>query len=154
MNFDQIIETIQFQNNGEGFINITPKIDNWIKRKGFWKGLLTITSLHTSSSLTINENADPRVLEDLLNYINAIVPKNGFKSLNGGNELTKYKHQEEGDDDMPAHIKTALTSTCLNLTINERKIVLGTWQGIYLWEHRKRNQQRKINLHAIGDFCN
>ena len=154
MQFDQIIETVQFENAGEGFIDITTTINNWVKKKGAWKGLLNITSLHTSSSLTINENADPRVLEDLLNYINAIVPKNGFKSLNGSTELTKYKHQEEGDDDMPAHIKTALTTTCLNLTINESKIVLGTWQGIYLWEHRKGHQQRKINLHFIGEFCN
>ena len=91
MQFDQIIDTIQFKNSGEGFTDITPTINSWVKKKLIWKGLLNITSLHTSSSLTINENADPRVLEDLLNYINAIVPKNGFKSLNGSTDLTKYK---------------------------------------------------------------
>ena len=137
---------------GEGFTNITSLINSWILEQQILEGVIFITALHTSCSLTINENADKRVLDDLTNYFNAIVPEKEFYGLTNNNNKIQYKHSEEGLDDMPAHIKTALTTTTLSLSIKNRKLVLGTWQAIYLWEHRYASNNRNIYLHTIGEI--
>tara|TARA_B100000131_G_C18066931_1_gene592896 strand:- start:428 stop:1072 length:645 start_codon:yes stop_codon:yes gene_type:complete len=149
---EQIIEEIFFKTKGEGFTNITSDISDWLKKRNFRKGILVISLKHTSCSLIINENADPNVLKDLSAYMKAIVPEGGFKSINRNSKETKYLHSEEGPDDMPAHIRTALTCSTISLSINESEIALGTWQAIYLWEHRYSKNIRAINLHAIGNL--
>ena len=112
---------------------------------------MVLSSQHTSCSLTINENADPRVLEDLSSYMRAIVPEKGIKPINKDERYVSYRHNDEGVDDMPAHIRTMLTNTSLSLSINKSKLVLGTWQAIYLWEHRHSSHSRNVYLHAIGE---
>ncbi len=149
---EQTISEINFKTTGEGFIDITSTINNWITSKNIQKGILIISTKHTSCSLTINENADPKVLKDLSNYMKSLVPEEGFTSLNGSPKKSFYLHSDEGKDDMPAHIKTMLTCSTLSLSINERKLVLGTWQAVYLWEHRYLGNSRKLNFHAIGEF--
>ena len=96
--------------------------------------------LHTSASLVIQENADPDVLEDLLTFFSKLVPEN-----------KNYKHQTEGDDDMPAHIKSSLSNTCLSISIQSKRLILGVWQGVFLFEHRDIPMRRKINFHFIGE---
>ncbi len=147
----QFISQLSINSKGEGFINLTDAINRWIKVKKIREGILVITCQHTSCSLIINENADPRVLQDLAAYMKAIVPEIGFKSILRNEEIKEYLHSEEGLDDMPAHIKTTLTSSNLSISIRESMLDLGTWQAIYLWEHRYSSNVRKINLHAIGE---
>tara|TARA_Y100001968_G_scaffold80319_1_gene71470 strand:- start:2865 stop:3320 length:456 start_codon:yes stop_codon:yes gene_type:complete len=147
----QIISEVIFKTNGEGFINITSQVNEWISSNKIDTGILVVSCKHTSCSLTINENADPRVLKDLSAYMKAIVPEKGFSSINLKEEWQEYLHSEEGLDDMPAHIKTMLTCSSLSLSIIKSKLVLGTWQGIYLWEHRYSKNSRHLNLHAIGE---
>ncbi len=147
----QIISQLEIKTLGEGFTDLTPKINNWISEKEITQAILVISTQHTSCSLIINENADPNVLKDLASYMKAIVPEVEFSSINQTMQKQKYLHADEGVDDMPAHIRTMLTSTCLSLSINESKLVLGTWQAIYLWEHRYAGNRRHINLHAIGE---
>ncbi len=147
----QFISQLSIETKGEGFINITEAISNWIKANTIREGILVITSKHTSCSLIINENADPKVLKDLAAYMKAIVPENGFKSILKDEEMQEYLHSEEGIDDMPAHIRTTLTSSSLSISIQNSRLDLGIWQAIYLWEHRYSNNIRKINLHAIGE---
>ena len=149
---DQTLSELTFNTLGEGFTNITSSINKWIDQKKIFKGILIISTNHTSCSLIINENADPNVLKDLSNYMKSLVPENAFTSLDGKNIQRKYLHSEEGVDDMPAHIKTMLTCTSLSLSINNGGLVLGTWQAIYLWEHRYSKQSRRLNLHALGEF--
>ena len=146
---DQILDNLIFKTNGEGFKDITSDINLWIKGNCIEQGILVISIQHTSCSLTINENADPNVLKDLYSYLKALVPEEGFKPISGLGDKKKYLHSEEGADDMPAHIKTALTCTNLSLSINDSSLVLGTWQAIYLWEHRYSSNIRKVQLHAI-----
>ena len=146
---EQFLTEISIETNGEGFIDITDEINNWIREKDIHQGILVITSKHTSCSLIINENADPRVLEDLSSYMKAIVPEIGFKSILNKSGIQEYLHAEEGIDDMPAHIRTALTSSSLTISVKESKLNLGLWQAIYLWEHRYSNNFRKISLHSI-----
>jgi len=98
----------------------------------------------------VNENADPRVLRDLAAYLQALVPQQGFRSLTGDGERQRYLHDDEGPDDMPAHIRTALTATGLQLSVQGGALLLGTWQAVYLWEHRARSQRRRLSLHLIG----
>ncbi len=148
---EQILEELICKTTGEGFTDITPDIDLWIQENKISQGILVISTKHTSCSLTINENADPNVLKDLSAYMKALVPEESFRALNGIGKQQKYLHSEEGVDDMPAHIRTALTCSSLSLSIKENKVVLGTWQAIYLWEHRYSTNIRKINLHAIGE---
>ncbi len=149
---EQILEELICKTNGEGFTDITPHLNLWIKENNIEQGIVAISTKHTSCSLAINENADPNVLRDLSAYMKALVPEDGFKSLTGIGENQKYLHSEEGVDDMPAHIKTALTCSSLSLSINQSKINLGTWQAVYLWEHRYSSKIRKISLHAIGEL--
>ena len=101
--------------------------------------------------MTINENADPNVLKDLRKFMKSIVPYNCYTSLSKDRQQIYYEHFQEGEDDMPAHIKTALTNTNLSLSFKEGEIILGTWQAIYLWEHRFTPKERIINVHIIGE---
>ena len=151
MSLEQRIKRLEITTKGEGFTDITTNINSWIEDSEVSRGLVNITSLHTSCSLTINENADRRVLNDLNEHMKAIVPEISFFSINNDKKKSFYTHKEEGIDDMPAHIKTSLTNSCLTLSIDQSKLVLGTWQAIYLWEHRYIGQIRRICLHAIGE---
>ena len=148
---EQIFSKINFTTNGEGFTDITDDLNLFIKKNNFHSGIFNLTSLHTSCSLTINENADPNVLKDLKKFMQSIVPYNCYSSLSRNSEEIYYEHYQEGDDDMPAHIKTALTNTNLSLSFNKGKLILGTWQAIYLWEHRFSRKERSINIHIIGE---
>ena len=148
---EQIFSKLKFLTHGEGFINITHDLNLVIEKNNFHSGIINITSLHTSCSLTINENADPNVLRDLKKYMQSIVPSNSYLTLSKNREEIFYKHYQEGDDDMPAHIKTSLTNTLLSLSFQKSKIMLGTWQAIYLWEHRFDQKERIINAHIIGE---
>ena len=147
---DQIISELQFETLGEGFIDITNEINKWINSKKILQGILVLSTKHTSCSLIINENADPNVLKDLSSYIQAIVPEEGFFSIDGKGKKKMYIHSQEGKDDMPAHIRTMLTCTSISLSINESNLVLGTWQAVYLWEHRYSKNLRSLQLHAIA----
>ena len=148
---EQIISKLNFITNGEGFTDITDDLNLFIQKSNFDSGILTLTSLHTSCSLTINENADPNVLKDLEKYIKSLVPYNCYTSISKGREVIYYEHFQEGEDDMPAHIKTALTNTNLSLSFKNGQIILGTWQAIYLWEHRFSPKERSISVHIIGE---
>ena len=130
---------IKVDTPGRGFTDITHLIENWIDNIGADGGLLTVFIRHTSASLTIQENADPSVLHDLEQALNNIAP-----------EDYPYRHAQEGPDDMPAHIKSVLTATSLSVPVLGGKSALGTWQGIYLIEHRARPHQRKIVLQFLG----
>ncbi len=129
---EQRVSEITIHSNGEGFIDITNAINDWIHKNSFKQGILVISIQHTSCSLTVNENADPKVLKDLSAYLKAIVPEESFTPINGSGRSISYLHSDEGLDDMPAHIKTALTNTCLSLSIINGKLSLGIWQAIYL----------------------
>ena len=148
---EQIFSKLNFATNGEGFTNITNDLNLFIQKSNFHSGVLNLTSLHTSCSLTINENADPNVLKDLKKYFKSIVPYNCYTPLSKNKEDIYYEHFQEGEDDMPAHIKTALTNTNLSLSFQEGEIKLGTWQAIYLWEHRFSPKERNISVHIIGE---
>jgi secondary thiamine-phosphate synthase enzyme len=125
---------------GKGFIDLTSALASWLKDIGAASGLLTAFVRHTSASLTIQENADPNVRRDLLDALEAFAP-----------EGAHYAHQEEGPDDMPSHIKAMLTSVSLGIPVVDGKMVLGTWQGVYLIEHRASPHRRTIALSFIGE---
>ena len=131
---EQIFSKLNFITHGEGFIDITYDLNLYIEKNNFHSGILNLTSLHTSCSLTVNENADPNVLDDLKKYMQSIVPYDSYLTLSKNREEISYKHYQEGADDMPAHIKTSLTNTCLSLSFQDGKIMLGTWQAVYLWD--------------------
>ena len=137
----QIFDEAVINTKGSGLYDFTDQIHYFVKKNKLINGILNINILHTSASLIIQENADPDVLHDLNNFFKKLVPMD--------NNL--YKHTTEGKDDMPAHIKSALTNSHLTLSVKDNKITLGTWQGLYLFEHRLENQIRKISYHFIGD---
>jgi len=149
----QILSELSIRTSGQGFTNITEALNQWIYNQKISRGILIIFVKHTSCSLTINENADPKVLNDLSKYMQALVPEEGFRPLSGAGELKNYLHSQEGPDDMPAHIRSTLTSTSISLSIDNGILVLGIWQAIYLWEHRVQHNSRKIHLHAIGELA-
>ena len=149
---EQILSTLDFDTKGKGFTEITKDINNWIQKNNLRKGIILVFLKHTSCSLIINENADINVLKDLSNYMKAIVPEEKFYPINGTNKSIEYLHSEEGLDDMPAHIRTMLTSNNLSFSIADGKLDIGLWQAIYIWEHRTSNKSRSLRLHAIGDF--
>ena len=126
---------------GQGLYDFTKETIDWVKKQKIHSGILNLNILHTSASLTIQENADPDVLYDIKNFFDKLVPMN--------NDF--YKHTTEGIDDMPAHLKTMLTNTQLILSVKNKKPILGTWQGLYLFEHRLENQNRTISHHLMGD---
>ena len=136
----QIFYEVIIKTNGPGLYDFTEQTQEYVNKNKLLNGILNLNILHTSASLTIQENADPDVLYDLNNFFKKLVPMD--------NKL--YKHTTEGKDDMPAHIKSALTNSHLTLSVKENKIILGTWQGLYLFEHRLENQTRKISHHFIG----
>ncbi len=148
---EQFFSQLNITTNGEGFTDITDNLNLFIQKCNFDSGILNLTSLHTSCSLTINENADPNVLKDLKKFIKSLVPYNCYTSLSQDKEEIRYEHFQEGEDDMPAHIKTALTNTNLSLSFQKGEIVLGTWQAIYLWEHRFSPKKRTLSVHIIGE---
>ena len=137
----QFFHEIILKTKGQNLYNFTDKTKVWVNNNKFCNGILNINVLHTSASLTIQENADPDVLYDLKFFFNKLVPMD--------NKL--YKHTTEGIDDMPAHIKSALTNNQLTLSIKDGKIILGIWQGLYLFEHRLKPQKRIISHHFIGE---
>tara|TARA_Y100001947_G_scaffold2673_1_gene2373 strand:- start:1213 stop:1701 length:489 start_codon:yes stop_codon:yes gene_type:complete len=148
---EQVISSIKVITEGQGFIDITPSVREFIKENNFFTGILILNVLHTSCSLTLNENADPNVLHDLGKYIESIVPYNSYQDLNIKPKKIAYEHFQEGEDDMPAHIKTALTNNSLSLSFQNEKLIIGIWQAIYLWEHRAERKERLVNIHAIGE---
>ena len=148
----QIISNIDFITKGQGFTDITQDVNLWIKNKKLNQGILLIFLKHTSCSLIINENADSNVLKDLSSYMKAIVPEEKLYPIDRTNNKIEYLHSEEGLDDMPAHIRTMLTSSNLSFSIVDGELEIGIWQAIYIWEHRTSNKSRSLQLHAIGDF--
>ena len=146
----QVLTRLAVQTSGEGFTDLTAALNREIAASGLQQGLLQLVALHTSCSLTVNENADPRVLRDLTTYLRALVPQQGVRSISGEGDLQRYAHDDEGPDDMPAHIRTALTTTSLGLSFDRARLVLGTWQAVYLWKHRARPQERRLSLYLIG----
>lgn len=126
---------------GKDFHRITRDVEAVLAESGIKTGLCTIFVRHTSASLVIQENADPDVLQDLSNFFAQLVPE----------DARRYIHSTEGPDDMPAHIRSALTKTSEQIPISQGRLLLGTWQGIYLWEHRQRSHQREIIVHISGD---
>ena len=131
----------QVNTNGQQLYEFTSEIVQWVNKNKFKNGILNLNIQHTSASLIVQENADPDVQTDLVNYFNKLVPMD--KSL--------YIHTTEGKDDMPAHIKSSLTNNQITLSIKNSEIILGTWQGLYLFEHRLDPQIRKILFHYLGD---
>ena len=138
---DQLFHEITINTKGQGLYDFTNQTVSWLNKQKINNGILNINILHTSASLVIQENADPDVLYDLKNFFDKLAPMD--------NKL--YKHITEGKDDMPAHIKSALTNSHLTLSVQNNKITLGTWQALYLFEHRLENQTRKITHHFIGE---
>ena len=132
---------LQIETNGQKLYEFTNKTINWIKENKFNNGILNLSVQHTSASLIVQENADPDVQRDLLNYFNKLVPMD--------NNL--YIHTTEGKDDMPAHIKSALTNNQISLSVKNKELLLGTWQGLYLFEHRLESQKRSIIHHFLGE---
>ena len=147
----QDLRRLALQTSGEGFTDLTAALNREIAASGLQRGVATVTSLHTSCSLTVNENADPRVLQDLAAYLQALVPQHGVHSLGADRSAYVYRHDDEGPDDMPAHIRTALTCTSLSLSFDRGRLLLGTWQAVYLWEHRAQGSHRQLSLHLIGE---
>jgi secondary thiamine-phosphate synthase enzyme len=150
----QVLRQLEVSTSGEGFTDLTAALNREIEASGLAMGIAVMSVLHTSCSLTINENADPRVLADLTAYLRALVPREGTRPLSGQGPLRPYAHDDEGPDDMPAHIRTALTCTSLSLSVHHRQLVLGTWQAVYLWEHRALAQRRTLCLHLLGAPAN
>ncbi|MFO7629994.1 MAG: secondary thiamine-phosphate synthase enzyme YjbQ [Prochlorococcaceae cyanobacterium] len=146
----QHLSRLEVSTRGEGFTNLTSALNSELAGSGLRQGVLQLVALHSSCSLTINENADPRVLHDLAAYLQALVPQEGVRPISGRGALRPYAHDDEGPDDMPAHIRTALTATSLSLSFDQGRLLLGTWQAVYLWEHRARPQRRQLSLHLIG----
>ena len=132
---------LSLKTNGQKLYDFTDQTIKWINDNSFNNGILNLSILHTSASLIVQENADPDVQIDLLNYFDKLVPMNE----------KSYIHKSEGKDDMPAHIKSALTNNQISLSVENKELLLGTWQGIYLFEHRIESQVRKIVHHFIGD---
>ena len=137
----QFSHSITFQTTGSSLLNITSPIRDWVYGQGISEGILTVFIRHTSASLTVQENADPDVLYDLNNFFRKLVPE----------DQRLYRHNAEGPDDMPAHIKSALTQTQLTVPVFSGDLTLGVWQGIYIFEHRAHAHKRTISLHLMGD---
>lgn len=137
----QVFHELAITTRGRGFYDFTGQVASWISSNGFKDGLVTLHLQHTSASLLIQENADPDVRRDLEAFFERLIPD--------GDPL--FIHTMEGDDDMPAHVRTALTAVNLSIPVRAREMTLGTWQGIYLWEHRRRAHTRRVTLHFIGE---
>ena len=132
---------LKINTNGQKLYEFTNHTIMWVKKNNFKNGILNLNVQHTSASLIVQENADPDVQTDLINYFNKLAPM----------DISLYTHTTEGKDDMPAHIKSSLTNNQITLSIKSGELILGTWQGIYLFEHRLNPQSRKILFHYLGD---
>jgi secondary thiamine-phosphate synthase enzyme len=137
----QALHSLHIPTHGKGLAEITAQVSAWVEEQDILTGLLTIFCRHTSASLLIQENADPEVRTDLESFYEAIAPE----------DSKRYIHRTEGVDDMPAHIRAALSQTQLVIPIASGRLVLGTWQGIYLFEHRRAPHRREVVLHLLGD---
>ena len=133
---------LKINTNGQKLYEFTEETIEWINKNNFKNGIINLSIQHTSASLIVQENADPDVQKDLINYFDKLVPMD--------NKL--YVHTTEGKDDMPAHIKSALTNNQISLSVKDRELLLGTWQGLYLFEHRLKPQNRTIIHHFIGEI--
>ena len=131
---------LQIKTNGQRLYDFTHYIKKWIIKNSFKNGIINISIQHTSASLIVQENADPDVQADLLTYFDKLVPMN----------TDLYKHNAEGKDDMPAHIKSSLTNNQISLSVQDGNLLLGTWQGVYVFEHRLSVQKRSIIFHFLG----
>ena len=136
----QAARALSFQTPGPGLHEITRDVAAFAHGQGMTTGLLTLFCRHTSASLTIQENADPDVRRDLEDWVAQVAP-----------ESAAYRHQDEGPDDMPAHLRAVLTGVQLSIPLIDGRMALGTWQGIYLFEHRRRPHRREVALHLLGD---
>ncbi len=134
-------DTITVHSRGKGLYEITEAIASWLSRQGVASGMLIVFCQHTSASLTIQENADPDVQRDLETYFERIVRE----------DPALYRHRAEGADDMPAHIRSALTDVQLTIPVRDGRMALGTWQGVYLFEHRAAPHSRRLVLHYLGE---
>ena len=132
---------LTFGTQGRGLQEITRIVADWCRETGIAEGMLTVFIRHTSASLTIQENADQDVLLDLNRFLDRLVP----------DDTSLYRHVSEGADDMPAHIRSALTATSLNIPVADGRPLFGTWQGLYVWEHRTHPHRRRVVLHLIGE---
>ena len=132
-----MVKRLVVETSGQGLLEITPTVNAVVANAGIEEGLCTLFVRHTSASLVIQENADPSAKRDLERWLNRLVPE--------GDPF--YEHDTEGPDDMPSHIKAALTATSLSIPVMNRRLALGTWQGIYLWEHRRRGSRREVMVH-------
>ena len=137
----QIFFDFKINTNGQKLYEFTDQTIDWVKKNNFKNGILNLNIQHTSASLIVQENADPDVQTDLINYFNKLVPM----------DTSLYIHTTEGKDDMPAHIKSSLTNNQITLSVKNGEVVLGTWQGLYLFEHRINPQLRKIVFHFLGN---
>ncbi|MEI7935772.1 MAG: secondary thiamine-phosphate synthase enzyme YjbQ [Verrucomicrobiota bacterium] len=137
----QVLHEIRIPTRGRGLYDFTAEVANWVAQNGLRIGLVTLHLRHTSASLLIQENADPDVRRDLENFFARLVPD--------GDPL--FSHTAEGDDDMPAHVRTALTAVNLSIPVSQGQLALGTWQGIYLWEHRRAPNSRAVMVHFVGE---
>ena len=137
----QVQDTISVLPERRGLCEVTDRLGDWLERQNIARGMLTVFIQHTSASLLIQENADPDVARDLETYLAKLVPE--------GERL--YRHDAEGPDDMPAHIKGALTQTHLGIPIADGRMLLGTWQGVYVFEHRRQPRRRELALHLLGE---
>jgi len=137
----QSLHEVTVPTQGRGSYDITNAIQDLVRKSALKSGLATLHLQHTSASLLIQENADPEVRRDLERFFSRLVPD--------GDPL--FRHTSEGDDDMPAHVRTALTCVNLSIPIAEARLTLGTWQGIYLWEHRRDPHRRRVSVHLIGE---
>src|SRR5690606_14020862 len=131
---------LNLSSRGQGFTNITQAVNRAVEQSGVQTGLCTVFVQHTSASLLIQENADPAVLRDLERWLSDLAP-----------ESRRWEHDAEGPDDMPAHARSALTKTSETIPVTGGRLSLGTWQGVYLWEHRTRPHQRRIVVQLLGD---
>ena len=139
---EQRLHSLTVATRGRGLVEVTDAVLRWVADQRIATGLLTVWCRHTSASLLVQENASPDVRADLEDFFRRLVPDGG-----GG----RYRHEDEGPDDMPAHIRAALTQTQLSIPVRDGRPVLGTWQGIYLYEHRTRPHRRELVLHLIGE---
>lgn len=131
---------IEIPTAGAGLYDITDTLAHWLADQGISDGLLTLFIRHSSASLIVQENADPSVRDDLIAFFSRLAPR----------DRRLYRHRDEGDDDMPAHIKTALTQCHLSIPVGQGRMMLGVWQGVYLFEHRDQPHRRQIALHLLG----
>lgn len=133
--------TLEFRTRGRGLVEVTREIETWVGRADMQEGLLTVFCRHTSASVLIHENAAPAVRDDLEAFFDQLAPE----------DPARYRHDDEGPDDMPSHIKTALTGVSLAIPLMRGRLALGTWQGVYLFEHRRAPHTRQLALHLIGE---